>query len=51
MIHKQYTLRYLPLFAEHLQNPKAAEKLIADTEKAILQRLKAPCAFQPYPSA
>ena len=57
--NKQYHLRYLPVFAEDLEeavsyilkqlhNPSAAEKLIEDTEKAILERLRMPCAFQPY---
>ena len=59
MISKQYHLRYLPVFAEDLEeavsyiskqlhNPDAANKLIEDTEAAILERLKMPCAFQPY---
>ena len=30
--------------------PQAARKLLGDTEKAILERLNAPCAYQPYPS-
>ena len=62
MENKQYQLRYLPIFADDLSeavsyiskvlhNPQAAEKLIDDTERAILERLNAPCAYQPYPSA
>lgn len=59
---QQYHLRYLPVFADDLSeavsyiskvlhNPQAAERLVDDTEQAILERLNAPCAFQPYPSA
>lgn len=58
---KSYKLRYLPLFAEdlseavsyiayQLDNPQAAEKLISDVEKAILERLKMPLSFEPYRS-
>jgi plasmid stabilization system protein ParE len=57
----EYTLSYLPLFKQDLEqtvsyitdklyNPQAAAKLVEDTEKAILMRLKAPLAFEPYPS-
>lgn len=60
-LNKEYQLRYLPVFsddlneavryiAHDLQNPQAARKLLADTEKAILERQNAPCAYQPYPS-
>ena len=56
-----YHLRYLPLFyddlaeavryiANDLQNPQAANKLIDETEQAILERAKMPLAFQPYPA-
>ena len=59
--NKEYQLRYTPSFdedftetvryiAEVLQNPQAAEKLIDDTEKMIMERLKAPCAYQPFKS-
>ena len=41
------TVRYI---AEVLQNPQAAEKLIDDTEKLIMERLKAPCAYQQFQS-
>ena len=58
---KKYRLEYLPLFereladtvdyiAKTLQNPIAAERLTDDTEKAILERLKAPASFQKYNS-
>ena len=60
-MNKKYKLQYLPLFeqdlleavsyiANNLKNPKAADRLISDTEKAILDRLEAPTAFQPYTS-
>ena len=60
-MNKKYRLSYLPAFEEDLteavnyiskvlKNPKAAERLINDTEKAILERLEAPEAFQPYMS-
>ena len=56
MQNKQFTLRYLPLFHQDLLktalyitdvlgNPDAAEKLIDDVEKAILERLKYPSFF------
>ena len=57
-----YTIRYLPLF-EHdlaeaalyirdsLNNPEAAQKLIDDTESAILKRAKEPLSFPPYRAA
>lgn len=59
---KKYSLRYLPLF-EHdllaardyiafvLQNPKAALRLVEETEHAILRRLSAPLSFEPYRSS
>jgi len=58
---KKYLLRYMPLFeedvasvknyiSEKLQNPSAALALISALEKAILQRLSAPLAFEAYPS-
>jgi plasmid stabilization system protein ParE len=54
-------LRYLPLFEQDvaevrdyiaikLQNPKAAERLIADTQTAIQERLTNPTAFKTYSS-
>ncbi|MCM1307619.1 MAG: type II toxin-antitoxin system RelE/ParE family toxin [Butyrivibrio sp.] len=59
---KNYKLRYLPLFeddlyeavsyiADVLNNPQAAERLIEETENAILERLRMPLAFEPYHSA
>ncbi len=59
---KRYKLRYLPVFeadlyeaalyiSDVLNNPQAAEKLLAETEKAILERLKMPLAFEPYHSS
>jgi plasmid stabilization system protein ParE len=56
---KQYTLSYLPIFnmdlaevwsyiAIRLRNPEAANRLMTDTEKAILERLEAPESFEPY---
>lgn len=58
---KKYKLRYLPLFeddlyeavsyiANVLHNPQAAEKLIEETEAAILERSKMPLSFEPYHS-
>ena len=58
---KKYTLSYLPLFdadfaaawhyiAFTLKNPEAADRLMADTEKAILKRLESPESFEKYPS-
>jgi len=56
---KPYKIRYLPTFekdleealdyvALHLQNPAAANQLLKETEKAILERLSEPLAFEPY---
>ncbi len=53
---RRYTLSYLPLFEADLDaawryvalklcNPEAADKLVIDTEAAILKRLAAPEAF------
>ena len=58
----KYELRFLPLFQEdlnaivdyisfQLQNPDAAERLIDDVEKAIMDRLPAAEAFAPYSCA
>jgi plasmid stabilization system protein ParE len=58
---KKYTISYLPIFDEDvgeawryitfkLKNRAAADKLIADTEKAILKRLEAPESFEKYDS-
>jgi plasmid stabilization system protein ParE len=60
-VDKRYKLRYLPLFerdldeaadyiARVLKNPIAASRLVEDTEKAILRRLKNPHIFAPYHS-
>lgn len=59
---KKYKLRYLPLFerdlreaAEYIANvldsPDAAMRLIDSAEKAILERLNCPEAFEKYNSA
>jgi len=59
---KKYRLSYLPLFdedlekvwhyiADKLQNPEAADNLVADVEAAILKRLDAHESFKPYRSA
>lgn len=59
---KKFKLRYLHLFEEDLyeaafyianvlNNPRAAERLIEETESAILERLDMPLAFEPYRSA
>ena len=61
MENRHYELRILPLFeeklsetafyiAERLRNPIAAERIVDEVEQAIYERLKAPEAFQPYPS-
>jgi plasmid stabilization system protein ParE len=58
---KPYTLSYLPIFdvdlaeawryiAIRLRNPEAADRLVMDTEKAILKRLEAPESFEQYHS-
>jgi len=58
---KRFTLRYLPLFEQDLagvrdyialtlRNPTAALRLVEDTERAILKRLKNPLGFVPYRS-
>ena len=59
---KKYTLSYLPMFESDLaeawryitfdlKNPAAADKLVSDTEAAILKRLDAPESFPKYRSA
>jgi plasmid stabilization system protein ParE len=56
---KKFTLRYLPLFEQdltaardyialNLKNPTAAQRLVEDTEQAILKRLNHPLGFMPY---
>ncbi len=61
MGNKKYTLRYLQLFerdlldavmyiSENLNNPVAAEKLVDEVEKAILERLDMPLSFEPFKS-
>ena len=58
----EYEIRYLPLFYDDLEeaalyirdvlkNEIAAQRLIDDTEEAILTRAKAPLSFPPYKSA
>ena len=58
---KNYKLRYLPIFSDdlfevasyisnQLNNPQAAEKLVNDVEKAILERLKMSLSFEPFKS-
>ncbi len=60
-MNKKYLLRYLPLFeydllsavdyiSNDLKNPQAAKSLIDKTEKAILERLDSPLAYEPYHS-
>ena len=62
MANPKYILCYLPLFEEDLiqaanyisnvlKNPTAAINLVDDVEKAILERLENPLAFEPYRSA
>ena len=61
-MNHNYTLRFLPLFQEdlnalvdhialQLRNPEAADRLVNDVEKAILDRLSQAEAFAPYPVA
>lgn len=61
MADAKYTLRYLPLFyeeleekavyiAEKLQNPQAANDLLNVVENAILERLPDAEFFEPYHS-
>ncbi len=61
MDNTKYKLWYLPLFYEeleqklfyimsHLGNPKAANDLLDEVEKAILDRLPVAEAFEPYRS-
>jgi plasmid stabilization system protein ParE len=58
---KMWKLSYLPLFEQDiadtceyistvLQNPHAAQRLVDETEQAILKRLEMPDIFSPYPS-
>lgn len=62
MANKKYKLRILPLFEEKLsetvdyiaftlRNPIAASNFVDAVEEAITERLDAPEAFAPYPSA
>ena len=57
----KFTVSYLPIFDADLadvwdyitfklKNPSAADKLMADVEEAILERLKMPTSFQQYHS-
>lgn len=61
MVKAEYTLRYLPLFyedleekvvyiAEKLKNPQAADELLDKVEKAIKDRLLSAESFEPYHS-
>lgn len=61
MLDRNYSLRYLPLFyndleekvgyiAEKLQNPKAACDLLDKVEAAILERLPVAESFEAYHS-
>jgi plasmid stabilization system protein ParE len=61
-VEKVYQLQYGPLFQDELaaiqeyiavslQNPIAADRLIEDTEAAILERLKYPEIFRVYHSS
>jgi toxin ParE1/3/4 len=59
MANNTYRLRYLPLFytdleekikyiADKLQNPQAANDLLAAVESAILERVDVAESFEPY---
>ena len=61
-MESKFELRYLPLFFEDvnevvtyirdvLQNQIAAQRLISDVEKAILERLPSAESYMPYPSS
>ena len=62
MLNQKYTLRYLPLFHKELEsaglyitnrlgNPTAAENLLNNVERAILERLENnPEEYEPVPS-
>lgn len=61
MEQKKYKLRYLPIFSADLteaamyissmlHNPQAAERLVDDVERAIMERLDSPASYQPYRS-
>ncbi len=61
MVSSQYTLRYLPIFFDDvnnitnyikntLLNPQAANDLLDSIENAILQRLPICESFEPYKS-
>ena len=62
MLNQKYTLRYLPLFDEELEsavlyialkkkNPKAAQDLLDNVEKAIIDRLENnPEGYEKVPS-
>lgn len=61
MLNKKYHLRYLSLFEEDLyeivdyialklRNSESALKLVDKIEKAILERLNCPLAFESFPS-
>ena len=62
MENKSYRLRYLPIFETDLlstasyitnvlKNEDAALRLVDDVEKAILERLENPLAFETYRSS
>ncbi|MDF2513130.1 MAG: plasmid stabilization protein [Herbinix sp.] len=62
MAEINYRLRYLPLFEDDLseilfyiinklKNPQAAQTLLYEIEKLILERLSYPESFEPYHSA
>ena len=62
MFDTKYKLRYLPIFYEDLEqkvvyiaekigNPQAANELIEEVERAILERVPVAEAFEPYHSA
>ena len=58
---QKYELKYLPLFYDDLEriiryiidklkNPQAAEELLGNIEKAILERSDCAESFEPYPT-
>lgn len=62
MENKKYKVRYLPVFQEDLieattyisnvlKNPTAANKLLEQIEKTILETSKDPLLYEPYRSA
>jgi len=61
MLESKYTLRYLPIYEEdlneivdyivyRLHSPESAMKLVDKIENAIVERLNCPLSFEPFQS-